>query len=329
MLGRSSRRRRRWRHALVATLALGCKPEVRPATPVVAAPAPVTRVQELQSQRYSLEQLLDPAPCELSPEARVKIGPAGADADSALLCGVCPKLVLGSGERLECELPFETDPAPVSIPPSRMSAWSFNITFGSFTQPNTSQAVVLANVDENHPRVRYFLMDRRERRWSVLGTHTSDAVPRPPFPTTLRDANGQHVLIGVFETDAPSRLDVRALRFTSEHVEAVNLLRLGDCSEPSTAFTNGSRTRDSAVSIRAAGSKLVVNAEACSATSEPKHKRRQSVDLAFEYDGARFTASRPTRSRLKLEGASLAWQPVAWELPPASAPAPRVAYPSR
>lgn len=302
------RRRPAWRRcALVAALTLGCKPDGHHVPPAVTPLPPVAAARGPVSPRYSLEQLLDPAPCQLSPEARETLGPAGADADSALTCGICPQVVLASGELLACELPFEADARAVSLPVSHRSGAPFHVTFGSFTKPNSSQAVVVAHVDEHDAHVRYFLMERSERRWTVLRTWASRAVPHAPAPSTLRDTSGRHLLIGVFQTDVPLRLDVRALRLSDEHLEAVTLLGVGDCSEPSSPLANRSQSNDRAIGIRATATKLVVHAQWCPTRDAPR-KRSPWVDLQFEYDGSQFTATRPTRAALKLERNSLDWQ---------------------
>lgn len=271
------------------------QPSSAPATTRGSEPSP-GRTAELQAPvaplHRALAELRQTAPCHFSQEARKKAGRVGPNSDLALLCGICPEVVLsGLVERFSCDLAYGSDEVPVSIPPSMKSAWSFDVTFGSFTRAKAPQAVVISPTRKNYEGVRLFLMERRDGRWSTLNTLSLLETLHVVADTTLRDEGGLDVLIGTFFSAGDlSQQKVRAFRFSDAHVQRAVLASLSGCSErsPKGTLSNASRQNPFSAGIRVAGATVIIEGQAC-----------KSVDEA---------------SRIQLDKADIQWEALDWEL---------------
>jgi hypothetical protein len=269
-------------------------------------------------QRRALSELRQTAPCHFTEEARKKAGKVGPNSDLALLCGLCPKVVLsGWDSRFSCDLAYGSDEVPISIQPSRKSAWSFDVTFGSFTRANARQAVVISPIDEHYKGVRLFLMERSDGRWVTLNTISLlESVSIPPIKT-LRDDDGLDVLIGTFKSKGDaSQWKVRAFRFNDTHVQRAVLAPIASCSElsPKETITNDSRQNHFSAAIRVTGVTVIIEGKACTAIDESSRAADDWVELSYVYDGAQFHALPATRSWLHLDTAEVQWEKVDWEL---------------
>jgi hypothetical protein len=241
----------------------------------------------------------------------------GPNSDLALLCGLCPKIVWD--RRFSCDLAYGSDEVPLSIPPSGKSAWSFDVTFGSFTRANAPQAVVISPINENYKDVRLFLMERSDGRWVTLNTIRLLESLHIRSKKTLRDEGGLDVLIGTFESkEGHSQLNVRAFRFNDTHVQRAVLAPIAPCSEhsPQETITNASRQDPYSAAIRVAGVTVIIEGEACTAIDESSRTANDWVELSYVYNGAQFHALPATRSWLHLDGAEIPWEELDWELEP-------------